>query len=105
MVMLDICGSLKAFKTFKQPFGRWNILRWVPHYDSAQFSWLPQMLGYTRSMGKTDYNFLLWIAHLRGTIRRWFLNAIPKPFIAYLKKLKYPYWKDPFNPCKLDINQ
>jgi len=33
MVMLEICGTLKYFKTFRQPFGRWDIIRWVPHYD------------------------------------------------------------------------
>ena len=102
MVVLEICGSLKSFKTFPQPFGRWAIMRWVPHYDSK---WLPQTLQFVRTRGKTEYIFPLWVALLRGKLRSWFLKMIPGPLFFYLKKRKYPYSSDHFNPIYLDGSQ
>jgi hypothetical protein len=104
MVMLEICGCLKSFKTFKQPFRRWNIIRCVPHYDSGQFSWLPQTLRYARSHGKTEFVFPLQIARLRGKFRFWLRKMIPQPLFNFLKKRSFPYQKDLFNPSHLDVN-
>ena len=101
MAMLEICGALKSFKTFKQPFGRWDIIRWVPHYDLGQFS-LPQTLRYVRSRGKTEYIFPLEVAHLLGLFRLWLRKMIPKPLFKYLKERQFPYQKDIFNPIYLE---
>ena len=103
MVMLEICGSLKSFKTFKQPFGRWDIIKWVPHYDSGEV-WLPQTLRYARAIGKTEYVFPLWVANLRGKLRLWLRRMIRGALFKFLKDKKYPYVKDIFNPVYLDHN-
>ena len=103
MVMLEICGSLKSFKTFKQPFGRWDIIRWIPHYDSGDV-WLPQTLQYARSMGKTEFIIPIWIANLRGKLRLWLRKMIAGTIFKLLKDQKYPYEKDIFNPVFLDNN-
>ncbi|MDR3575602.1 MAG: hypothetical protein P4L50_17215 [Anaerolineaceae bacterium] len=103
MVMLEICGSLKSFATFKQPFGRWDIIKWVPHYDSGDV-WLPQTLQYAVSRGKTEYIIPLWIANLRGKLRLWFRKMIPEALFKRLKEQKFPYQKDIFNPIYLDKN-
>jgi len=104
MVMLEICGTLKSFKTFRQPFGRWDIIRWVPNQDLGDL-WLPQILQYIQSIGKNEYILPIWIAHLRGKLRFWLQEMIPKPLFKYLKERKFPYESDYFNPINLDIGQ
>jgi hypothetical protein len=103
MTMLDICGTLKSFKTFRQPFGRWDIIRWVPHYNVGSIC-VPT-LRYARSLGKNEYIFPIWIAYLRGKLRTWLRKMIPKPLFNYLKERKFPYYSDPFNPVYLVIDK
>ena len=100
MVALEICGSLKSFKTFPQPFGRWDIIRWVPHYNVREIC-LPT-LRYALSLGEYEYIFPIWVAYLAGKLRSWLRKMIPKPLFDYLKKRKFPYSSDLFNPVYLD---
>ncbi|HMD89971.1 MAG TPA: hypothetical protein VKF38_12485 [Anaerolineaceae bacterium] len=102
MIVLEICGTLKSFKTFQQPFGLWDIIRWVPPYDSLV--WFPQMLQCARVRGKTEYIFPIWFANLRGKLWNWLRKMIPKPLFNYLKKRNFPYQKDLFNPANMDGN-
>src|SRR5271157_1183757 len=100
MLMLEICGSLNSFKTFRKPFGRWDIIRWVPHYNVKEIC-LPT-LRYARSLGENEYIFPIWIAYLTGKLRSWLRKMIPVPLFNYLKKRKYPYSNNDFNPISLD---
>jgi hypothetical protein len=100
MTMLEICGVLKSFKTFRQPFGRGDILRWTPHYESGVV-WLPQMVRFARTRRKFPYILPLRVAHLRGKIRLAARSLIPQFLFKHLKRQIFPYEKDPFNPVFL----
>jgi hypothetical protein len=101
MTMLEICGVLPAYKTFQQPFGKWDILKWTPHYEAGEV-WVPQTLSFARSRRRNEYILPLLIAHLKGKVRNWLRNLIPQRLFNWLKAEKFPYQKDPFNPDFLD---
>ncbi|MCD4671676.1 MAG: hypothetical protein K8R77_03340 [Anaerolineaceae bacterium] len=101
MTMLEICGTLPAVKTFQQPFGKWDILKWTPHYEAGEV-WIPQTLSFARTRRKNEYVFPLLIAHLKGKIRNGLRNLIPRRLFNWLKVKKFPYQNDPFNPDFLD---
>jgi hypothetical protein len=104
MIRLDIFGTLKSFETFRQPFGRREIMQWVPMHEDGD-AWMFQLMRLAKDRGKTEYIFPLWVAHFRGLLRLWVRKMIPKPLFNYLKKRKFPYRNDIFNPINLDKNQ
>jgi hypothetical protein len=104
MIRLDIFGKLKSFETFPQPFGRREIMQWFPQYEWG-VAWMFQLMALARQRGRNEYIFPLWIAHLRGLLRLALRKMIPKPLFIYLKKRKFPYSGDLFNPSNLDSNQ
>jgi hypothetical protein len=104
MIRLDIFGTLKSFETFRQPFGWREIMLWTPMHEEGD-AWMFQLMRLAMDRGKAEYIFPLWVAHLRGLFRLWARKMIPKPLFNYLKKRKFPYRNDLFNPCNLDINR
>ena len=97
MTMLEICGSLPKFQTFHGSFGKWDILKWTPHYEHGEF-WMPEILSYVRAKQKTEYILPLRIADLKGKLRNGLRNLVPQLVFNWLKKKIFPYQKDMFNP-------
>ncbi len=103
MIRLDIFGTLKSFETFRYPPGKREIMQWNPMYEDG-VEWMFQLMQLARERGRTDYIFPLWVAHLRGLVRLAVRKMTPKPLFKYLKKRRFPYQKDLFNPINLDVN-
>lgn len=97
MTMLEICGTLQAFTTFKQPFSIRDIYRWTPHYEFGEV-WVLQTIHFARSQAKRQYIFPLQVAHIKGRIRNWIYRRIPRWLFKLLKAHKFPYQQDLFNP-------
>lgn len=104
MIRLDIFGVLKSFETFRQPFGRREIMHWSPQYEWGD-AWMFDLMRLARDRGRNDFIFPLWVAHFRGLFRIWMRRMIPKPLFLVLKKRKFPYRSNLFNPANLDENQ
>jgi len=104
MARLEMFGTLKSFKTFRQPFGRREVMRWVPLYEGGD-AWLFELMRLAKAGGKTEYIFPLWVAHLQGKIRFFLRKMVPKPLFNFLKERKFSYRNNPFNPANLDVNQ
>jgi hypothetical protein len=101
MTMLEICGSLTAFKTFQRPFGKWDIMKWTPHYEEGEV-WTPEAMSFAIANHHNEYLLPLRIAHLKGKLRKILRNFIPRPVFNWLKKKKYAYQQDLFNPDFID---
>jgi hypothetical protein len=101
MTMLELCGTLPKFKTFQGHFGKWDILKWTPHYEHGEF-WMPETMAFVRARMKNEYIFPLRIADLKGKLRNVLRNLIPLPLFNWLKQRKFPYSKDMFNPDHID---
>jgi hypothetical protein len=102
-VRFGILGTIKLFETFPQPFGRREIMRWFPQYEWGS-AWMFELMRLARDRGMNEYIFPLWVAHLRGILRLGVRKMIPKPVFDYLKKRKFPYSSDLFNPANLEEN-
>lgn len=101
MTMLEICGVLKNFKTFKQPFGWRQIINWLPLYNAGEV-WLPATIQYARSKRRRKILLLLYIVHLRGKIRGGIRRLVPWPIFQWLKRKYFPYEKDLYHPVNLE---
>lgn len=97
MTMLEICGVLPAFKTFRQPFGKWDIAKWTPHYEAGEV-WVRETLAFARANRHNETVLPLLIAHLKGKARNGLRNLLPDQLFKWLKAKKFPYQKDIFNP-------
>jgi hypothetical protein len=100
MAMLEMCGTLEHFNTFNKKITRRDIARWTPTYNHGVMH-TPAMRKYALQTGKTEYLLPISIAHLRGQAKRYFQKLIPTGLFNQLKKQKFPYDKDPFNPANL----
>jgi hypothetical protein len=101
MIMLYMLGKLDQFKTFTRPMSDWDIARWTPHYATSVVN-TPAMRRYAKQTGQTQYLLPLAVAHLRGLFMFWIRKLIPKRLFTALKKQKFPYEQDPFNPAFLE---
>jgi hypothetical protein len=101
MIMLEMCGALDQFQTFSRPIRTLDIARWTPHYAS-NVVFTPAMRSYARQNGKPQYLLPLTIAHLRGLSMYAVRRLIPGRLFHFLKKQKFPYEQDPFNPAHLE---
>jgi hypothetical protein len=101
MIMLQLCGRLDRFQTFNRKIRLWDIVRWTPHYGFSVV-YTPSMRSYAAQSGQTQYLLPLAIAHLRGLFMFYLRRLIPKRLFAYLKKRKFPYERDLFNPAHLE---
>ena len=97
MSMLEISGALPSFKTFKQPFSKRDIFRWTPHYEFGDV-WVKSTIHYARQQKKTQYVFPLWVAHWKAKLLSFVRSCVPRWLFNWLRKKKFPYQKDPFNP-------
>ncbi|MCD4673038.1 MAG: hypothetical protein K8R77_10275 [Anaerolineaceae bacterium] len=97
MVMLQACDSLTEFKTFRKSLKRKDILKWTPQH----VIWSQQTLKFARDRQKTGLVFPLIIATLNVKINNALRWLIPQRLFAKLKKKKFPYQNDVFNPDRL----
>jgi hypothetical protein len=88
MIMLKISGYLEKFRTFRQPFKYWDILRLGPQYNARYpMRWVTPYI-----IEKKKYHFLIPVS--MGYFIGWFKNILVKLFPDFikqpLKKLIYP---------------
>lgn len=101
MISLEMCGKLDQFKTFHRPIRLRDVVNWTPGYATSVV-YTPHMRAYAARTGQTQYLLPLMIAHLRGLFMLYLKRLMPKRLFAFLKKRKFPYESDPFNPAQLD---
>jgi hypothetical protein len=100
MSMLEICGTLSSFKTFKQPFRKGDIYRWTPHYEGGEV-WVDQTIEFARRHGKQEFVFPVQVAHFKAKLRAWVYKRLPNWLFKRIKAQVFPYENDIFNPIFL----
>jgi hypothetical protein len=100
MIMLEMCGKLDQFQTFNRKIHAWDVAAWVPHYATSVV-YTPSMRAYAKQTGQYEFLLPIAIAHLRGLTMFIVRKLMPQWLFQYLKKQKFPYARDPFNPVHL----
>jgi hypothetical protein len=100
MIMLELCGKLNQFQTFNRRIRSRDAVHWVPHYATGVV-YIDSMRAFARQAGQTGYLLPLAIAHWRGLVMFYVRKLTPRWLFQFLKKRKFPYEGDPFNPANL----
>lgn len=105
LTMIKLTGKTEDFKTFRQPYRWFDLLRWFSMYDDAVPIWIKQMTRHAWVSRQYVVLPLLLFSHLCGLARFWLYQCIPGNIYHQLKSLFFPPEKDPFNPCHLTPDQ
>ena len=94
MTMLLVCDALTKFRTFQQPFRKWDIIKWTPHYDL----WSEQTLKLAQARHKKELFLPLKMVTFKAKVLNGLRRLIPQWLYNKLKKKVFPYQNDLFNP-------